>query len=64
VKPRAFEQTFAMIAGWHKVTVRRLDGPMDTSSGLPGPATGMDETLLATTRYLQALTLLDDGERT
>jgi maleylpyruvate isomerase len=34
----------------------RLDGWMDTSTALPD----LDETLLATTRYLQALTVLDD----
>jgi maleylpyruvate isomerase len=34
----------------------RLDGLMDTSATLPQ----LDETLLATTRYLQALTLLDE----
>ena len=33
-----------------------LDGAMDTSATLPE----LDETLLATTRYLQALTQLDD----
>jgi maleylpyruvate isomerase len=33
-----------------------LDGVMDTSATLPQ----LDETLLATTRYLQALTVLDD----
>ena len=49
-----------MIAGWHNAAAGRLDGPMDTSSNLPALLTGMDETLLATTRYLQALTVLDD----
>jgi maleylpyruvate isomerase len=37
-------------------SVDRLDGWMDTSTALPQ----IDETLLATTRYLQALTELDD----
>ena len=45
----AFEQTFAMIAGWCKRLRARLDDRMDTSPALPQ----IDETLLATTRYLR-----------
>jgi maleylpyruvate isomerase len=54
VGPKTFEQTFAILASWHKGGRRRLDGRMDTN--FPH----LDETVVATARYLEALTELDD----
>jgi maleylpyruvate isomerase len=54
VGSNAFEQTFAILASWHKSDGGRWMVAMDTN--FPH----LDETVVATARYLEALTELDD----
>jgi maleylpyruvate isomerase len=51
-----FEQTFVILASWHNGPGARLDGDMDTD--FPN----LDETVVATARYLGALTELSDED--
>jgi maleylpyruvate isomerase len=53
-----FEQVFVILAGWYNATLRGLMGSMESPVALPR----LDETVLATTRYLQALTELADED--
>jgi maleylpyruvate isomerase len=54
----AFEQVFAILSGWFNATLRGFMGSMEPRAALPR----LDETVVATTRYLEALTELVDED--
>ena len=58
----AFEQVFAHPIGWHKPTPRRMMGAMSDNANRSTAIPHLDETEMATSRYLEALGGLTDED--